>query len=820
MTRSEINWDNPDALWEYYLEDVDFGGNTVLDPFMGGGTTIGESLRTNCNVIGSELNPVAWFIVKKQIEPAELDELNDAYNKIYQSVGKSDIEENESRVETDKKLGILDYYKTSCPHHDGLADAMYHFWVKELKCMNCGHEVPLFKNYYLADSRSKSDDYKNVVCPDCWTVQQADSKDAETMCVDENCNCEFIPTQGNVGGGDYTCPECGVNSNVIDATERYGMPNLKMYATEYYCESCDEKGYKSIENYDIELYQRASRKLKQERDELPIPEQKRYQGSFDRASNHGYEYYHQMFNDRQLLLLGRLISVIDDISNQNIKEFLLLTFSNMLESNNMFCMYRTGKNHLAPIYNNNLITPRHTTVENNIWGAEYGRGTFRGMFDKIKAGKKWCEAPVEKYMDEDGNTQDHQMQVPLKGDLVDEPDDLGKNGNTYLRCGTSEYLPVDDEKVDAVITDPPYYDKEMYSELSDFYYVWLKQVLEKEYGHFQGNLTPKVSEAVVDPKKDVEEKRTKEHYINTLTNIFEESRRVLKDDGIMVFTFHHEETDAWGSTLQSVLDAEFYISALYPVNSETQGGTRHGRATIEYDTVIVCRKRETSPEKVSWRSLEDDIYFRAEEEIERLERAGNRLSSEDVFVVTMGKCLEEYSQHYPNIERDGNQMGVIDAVEAIQDIVDDQLLEERIQVMSDEMDELSAMYITYVLGKGDSIPYTTLNKALRQRGVDVDELIAENLVARDGNELKILEPSERASSIEKKSTPLAIDEAHYLRYLYEEDRLAQGFGNWSSKEAINALQRLAEVEGDDEYADIAEYIENHSDEQRGITDYT
>jgi len=61
----DVDWDNPEALWDYYLEDVDFGDKTVLDPFMGGGTTIVEALRMGCNVIGSDLNPVAWFTVKK-----------------------------------------------------------------------------------------------------------------------------------------------------------------------------------------------------------------------------------------------------------------------------------------------------------------------------------------------------------------------------------------------------------------------------------------------------------------------------------------------------------------------------------------------------------------------------------------------------------------------------------------------------------------------------------------------------------------------------------------------------------------------------------
>ncbi|RLM76623.1 DUF1156 domain-containing protein, partial [Halorubrum sp. Atlit-8R] len=84
----EVDWENPDALWDYYLEDIDFGDKTVLDPFMGGGTSIVESLRMGCNAIGSELNPVAWFVVKKEVEPVDLDELDAAFEEIKESVGE------------------------------------------------------------------------------------------------------------------------------------------------------------------------------------------------------------------------------------------------------------------------------------------------------------------------------------------------------------------------------------------------------------------------------------------------------------------------------------------------------------------------------------------------------------------------------------------------------------------------------------------------------------------------------------------------------------------------------------------------------------
>jgi hypothetical protein len=186
----------------------------------------------------------------------------------------------------------------------------------------------------------------------------------------------------------------------------------------------------------------------------------------------------------------------------------------------------------------------------------------------------------------------------------------------------------------------------------------------------------------------------------------------------------------------------------------------------------------------------------------------------------MGKCLEVFSQHYPNVTHDGDTMSVINALDTIRDIVDDQLMEERIQTLVDEMDTLSAVYLTYVLGRGDSVTYNALNKNLRTRGVDVAELVTEGLLKQDGDQLAVLDPEDRAEDIEGKRDPLAIDRAHFLRHLYENDRLAQEFGKWSDEESIAALRRLAEIENDDDYRDIADYVEERTDEQLDLEDFS
>jgi adenine-specific DNA methylase len=152
---------------------------------------------------------------------------------------------------------------------------------------------------------------------------------------------------------------------------------------------------------------------------------------------------------------------------------------------------------------------------------------------------------------------------------------LGENANCLLLCQSSDFLPLEDNCIDTVVTDPPYYDNVMYSKLSDFYYVWLRLALKGEYEYFRAEYTPKEKEVVVNSVRDRELSREERSnkFLKGLTGIFQESKRVLKKHGLLVFTFHHKESDAWSSVLQSVLNAGFYVVSTYPIHSEMSTST-------------------------------------------------------------------------------------------------------------------------------------------------------------------------------------------------------------------------------------------------------
>jgi adenine-specific DNA methylase len=285
---------------------------------------------------------------------------------------------------------------------------------------------------------------------------------------------------------------------------------------------------------------------------------------------------------------------------------------------------------------------------------------------------------------------------------------------------------------------------------------------------------------------------------------------VLKDDGLMVFTFHHKRTKAWASTLRAILEAHekgwprFIITAIYPVRSEARVGV-HGEG-IRYDIIIVCRKTFEEPERISWEKLKDKIHERAREALERLWLSDRDLRDEDMFVVAMGKCLEVYSWHYPNIFKDGKKVEVEEAVEGISDIIDSLLKIKETESLPGKIDEITTLYCNYIAGFGE-LSYDTLHKRLTKGGLEVEALIKEHLIQKEKNVIKIIKPSERRKFIEEKirkgAELLTIDKVHLLYSIYLEGKpIAKYLSDYGGEDVRKVFELLYKKTGDEVYAKI------------------
>ncbi|MFW9981445.1 MAG: DUF1156 domain-containing protein [Candidatus Thorarchaeota archaeon] len=650
---------HPNTLWKQYSENVDLGGKIVLDPMMGGGTTVIEALKLGCKVIGGDINPVSWFIVKKQIEDIDPDLLRNSLAELERDLGSE----------------LRRYYRTSCPECSNPAEAIYYFYYKVGICSKCAKEIPLMRNFFLAKSCGEKGDY--VVCPQCWDVFR--TKNARKLSKCKRCGHDFIPTEVSFSKGRrYKCTDskCGHRDKIVHSVRRSGRFQEKMYAIEFYCKECDISGnlrlakgrsYKAVNDEDKIILEQASKEYERISRELPIPDSEIPLGvETKRALNHGYERFSDMFSQRQLLNLGKIYRWILKIDDWNIKEFLLLAFSNSLKYNNMFAKYNATRGFITDIFRTHSFSPSMTPVEANCYDTSKGRGAFTAFVNLVIEGKEYSRFPFERVYD--GVSM---KKIPLGKQkprkIAKSFQKLMKNADVLLKCGSSERIDVPDKVADVVVTDPPYLGNVMYSELSNFFYVWLRIALKNRYSFFENRFVPYEREVIENQYQG----KGKEEFVSGLTKVFTESNRILSDDGIMVFTFHHKEREAWAALLRTILNSGFFIVTTYPVRSEMKASTHlHDLENIVYDMILVCRKRrEEEISTKSWKSIKNSISQSVSVMVKHLEREGETPSREDITAMILGKSLELYSKYYPKVTEKGEVIGPESALESIDNLL-------------------------------------------------------------------------------------------------------------------------------------------------------
>ena len=664
-----------------------------------------------------------------------------------------------------------------------MADVMYVFWVKTVRCSSCGQKTRLFNSFRLATKNGQD----AVVCPACYGVHWVDVEQTSGLLYCPDCGHAFNPREGFASGGRFTCEHCGQQDETVEWVRRTGQaPGYEMFALEYYCPVCGERGYKGAEEADRRLYLEACREFERERAHLPLPEGEVYPGmKTAELLNHGLRRWQDLFNPRQLLCLGRLLRAIRQIEDRAVREVLVATLSDAATAHNMLGRYDFGKHHLNPLFAMHAFWVPDQPVETNVWGAKFGRGTFDACFNKTNRALAWLVKPEEMTAEKKVTLGDSPATV-----AVQSPDAvLHGDGRAYLAARSAEDLSfIPSGSVDAVITDPPYYGNVQYAELSDFFYIWLRQGLP-EVPEFAPPLVPKEREIVVNPKAHVGQAsglpRVKDDtfFRQGLLQAFRECHRVLKEDGLLVFTFHHESPQAWGAVLEAVLDAGFDVRAVWTYHSESEQSIhRHG---IRFDTVIVCRKRAAEPAAVAWRALQDEIAAEVQGELRRLLDVGQtsgltHLGLEDIFVITMGKALAVYSRHYPRVMHEGAPVGVSQAIEDIERLVDEQIDAYFGMVVPSWLDALSRVYLQS-LAHRQAVSRDNLVKTCRTRGLEFSELEAAQFIRRSPRQAgmyEVLKPAARAAYLEKQVEQdpgllSPVDRVHWLYLTYQRGRSLQ-----------------------------------------------
>lgn len=577
---------------------------------MGGGTSIVEGLRLGCKVIGVDINPVAWFITRKEVEPFD-SKLADHYFRILeQKVGQK----------------ILQYYQTDCPRGHN-ADLLYVIWAQEIKCKSCKHDVLLLHDYVIFEDEKS----KVLLCPKCLKPFNTKSRRERINC--RFCNHRFGIRVGVLSKGIYHCPWCNTKETILNTVKRYGKPlPYRMLCIEYQCEICG-RGYKVPDSLDKCLYEKAVRYFNKERRKLLYPRQRIIiKGRKDkRPISHGYKFFYQLFNARQLLCLSELLKAISKIENETMREFLLLVFSSCLETNNKFCKYESKWDKISAMFGIPGYHPIERYGENNVWGSKYGRGTFVKCFQKLKRGKQFGANTFERVYR--GETM-HKKHVDANNvsQIATCYNEL-KHKDALLLCQDSRKVSaIPDKVVDTILTDPPYFDNLVYSELADFFYVWLRLLLKEKYNWFKPATSQRMNEIIMNPARN----GSASVFVQSLSRVFRECYRILKDDGMMVFTFHHTKPWAWEGVKKAIENSGFVVTATPVIRSEGRTGYRKG-SNISYDVCIVCRKKKNS--KFALDNREDSIIRNSIKKVRELYSVDSTLKDTDILTAIMSEYL-------------------------------------------------------------------------------------------------------------------------------------------------------------------------------------
>jgi putative DNA methylase len=603
--------------WDAFYRRHHLTGKTVLDPFMGSGTTLGEALKLGANVVGCDSNPVSTFLVRQSLARVPESALRDAFAHLERSVAPA----------------IRRYYQTTDPATGEAIPVLYFFWVKTVRTPD-GETIPLFSSYVFAqDAYPKRKPKAQIVCPECWSITEDRYDSTGLAC--PSCKHRFNPQEGRASGQHVTSAN-GQKHRIKDMLPADGSPlPHRLYAI-MALEASGEKIYLTPGPEDLALYSEAETRLATEK--LPLPTLAVRPGhNTDQARGYNYHHWRDFFNARQLLCLGLLLQEILLIKDQAVQEQMLCLFSSTLEFNNLFCSFKgEGTGAVRHMFSNHILKPERTPLENSVWGTEKSSGTFRSLFEsRLIRAKRYLDEPFEVALDTDllGNKAPARKIVasdPIDVHQVRSWDELGKAGQGALILnGDSSHLPLPDASVDAVITDPPYFDFVHYSELSDFFFAWLSPVLRQRYAWFD---RPDCSDSGEVQHKDP---RT---FARQLSYVLSECRRVLKDDGVLAFSFHHSRAEGWAAIYEAITKARLEVVAAHPVHAEQRGASPKNAAKdpISLDAILVCRKHmQASAEAFDIGIvLEKSASF-----AEVLVGAGMGVSSADRFVIASSQTL-------------------------------------------------------------------------------------------------------------------------------------------------------------------------------------
>ncbi len=730
------------AAIEAYLQRMP----TVFDPFAGGGAIPLEAARLGCRSYGNDLNPVAHIIQRGSLEFPQKYGKPITYSKaeyVKRYGDKSweeqplerkvitkgeataitipnrlahDVEFHARNILRQTEAVVGKYY----PSADGQKTIAY-YWARVATCSNpaCRAEVPLLKGFYLCQRKDKKVYLKPII--------HGNKIDFELT------NGEHH-IEGWMRRASLVCPCCGSATDARLLKEQFiaGTASTRMLAV--ICEGEQGKVYRLPNQKDLDVV--AEVPQNQERPQEPMPV------TYSQAlpcCTWGMSVWGDLFTNRQLYTLhtlcGKLNKLKQDFETDSdpyakaLLTYLAVFVDRVAVVNTSFGLWEVGLEKLQRVLSRQAIPMIFDYPESNL---------FCGIAGSAENQLEW----IIKYVESEGV-------LPFASVMNNSA------------SGEREQFPA--KSIEAVITDPPYYDAIAYADMSDFFYVWLKRTIGEVYPlTFSTPQTPKTDECTaLKHHHDGSSPRATAHFEQKLMQIFDAIEHQTKD--VVSIMFAHQSTEAWTTLCNSILGAHMNITGSWANDTEMMGALKTDKAHLA-SSVTVCARPAQRKGTGSFRDVRNGVEQRVHEEVALLYKLGFR--GADLLTACFGQAVSEFGQ-YERVEKaDGSEVTVAELLEMARESAFNALLKG---FDGDDYTKFSIGWLQlYGFGEAefdDAAKFSRVGITL-----NVQELIGRHLFIQEGNKLTLATSAQRTTAdanLGKRANSPLIDGVHRAMQAYK-----------------------------------------------------
>jgi len=519
-----------------------------------------------------------------------------------------------------------------------------YLWARTVPCKSCRAELPLLKTRWLV----KTDKKRAVL-----TMRPREDKTGVEFGIDPNAKSQGGNAAqrreydkrlgaGTMSRAGATCPCCGTIMTMEDIRLQGRAGRMDARITAVAVDSPDGKEYRLPTALELQAASISATELESAFADLPggLPREATPKGGSGAArafsvDGYGIDQWQKLFTPRQLVALATICSAI-----------------------------RKTRGEL-----------RDATEWTEGIAAYLAMGVSR-LLDFANTGAQWkIDVPTI-------NHSFVRFALPISWDYA-ESNVLWDGAGSYLQCADRVLTPFDnpdfwsgftetphvinqsatstvDNTFDVVVTDPPYYDAIPYSDLMDFFYVWLRRILSGLSpaidAVFSEATGPKWSherndgELIDDASRFGGDKEaSKRNYEEGMARAFRACHEALKSDGRLVIVFAHKHPDAWETLVGAIIKAGFVVDGSWPIQTEQASRMRAiDSAALSSSVWLVCKKRDPMA-KAGWdaqvlKEMETSITAKLRDFWD----AGIR--GPDFVWAATGPAMEAYSR-YPAVKK-------------------------------------------------------------------------------------------------------------------------------------------------------------------------